>query len=612
MEPLLIVGDFNVHVNCDNDPDALKLLGLFESTGLEQHVKIPTHISGNTLDLMITRHSDNIINCVPQADFLFSDHMPVFCSLNMDKPSFTKSRISYRKLKSIDIECLQEELSNTHLCENFEMLGLHDLVKCYDKTLASTLDRHAPLITKTVIKRPTVSWFTDGVKIAKRQRRKAEKKWRRTKSHSDFVAYKAKKNQATFLINNARHRFYTDFISENSDDQGKLFRAAKSLLTPKSEITFPDYRDPTALVNDIGQFFVQKIERLRSELDSISPSEDSITVSCAMPNTNLVSFNELDEKSVRELISKSSKKSCSLDPMPTSLVVECLDVLLPIITRMVNLSLKSGTFPESWKQADVHPRLKKTGSEVAFTNLRPISNLTFASKLTERAVFNQTHEHSMVNKLYPKEQSSYRKLHSTETALLRVKNDILMNMNKQHVTLLVLLDLLDRLRSSFGISGRAHEWFRSYLINRSQFISLNGVTSNKYNIQYGVPQGSCLGPLLFILYASRLFNILEGHLPNTHAYADDTQLYIAFKPGDITNQTTAVTAMQNAIDDIKKWMVTDKLKLNDAKSEFIIIGTRQQLAKVTVETLRVGNAQLTPLSEIRNLGCWFDSQLSLN
>ncbi|CAB3993314.1 Hypothetical predicted protein [Paramuricea clavata] len=107
---------------------------------------------------------------------------------------------------------------------------------------------------------------------------------------------------------------------------------------------------------------------------------------------------------------------------------------------MINLSLQSGSFPENWKLAKV-PGLKKSKAEVIFDNLRPISNLSFVFKLTERAIFNQTHDHLTAHKLYPKAQSSYRQYHSTETAFLRVKNDILMNMNKHHVTLLVLLAL---------------------------------------------------------------------------------------------------------------------------------------------------------------------------
>ena len=127
--------------------------------------------------------------------------------------------------------------------------------------------------------------------------------------------------------------------------------------------------------------------------------------------------------------------------MPTPLVVECLDALLPAITRKINLSLQGGTFPDNWKLSDVIPRLKKTGVDALFTNLRSISNLSFASKLTEKAVFAQIHKHLTINKLHPKAQSAYSEFHSTETALLRVENGILLNMNKQCVTLLVLLDL---------------------------------------------------------------------------------------------------------------------------------------------------------------------------
>ena len=105
------------------------------------------------------------------------------------------------------------------------------------------------------------------------------------------------------------------------------------------------------------------------------------------------------------------------------------------------MSLKSGQFPVAWKEALVLPLLKKPGLDILFKNFRPVSNLPFVSKLTESAVYNQTHGHICMNNLYPANQSSYRKNYSTETALLRVKSDILLNMNKQHVTLLVLLDL---------------------------------------------------------------------------------------------------------------------------------------------------------------------------
>ena len=250
--------------------------------------------------------------------------------------------------------------------------------------------------------------------------------------------------------------------------KGNYSSQLKALFKQKADLSFLDHHDPTALANDIGQFFVQKIECIRSELIDSPSSQPNTETSSTSSIAPFDKFKEMNEEDVKHLITKSGKKSCALDPMPTSLVIECLDVLCPAITRMINLSLDSliGLFPDNWEHAEVRPGVKNnSSSDLSFSNLRPISSLTFISKLTEQAVSDQTYNHLSVHNLYPKNQSAYRKFRSTKTALLRIKHDILMNMNQQCVTLLVTLDLsaafdtidhvilLKRLHS-FGISGR--------------------------------------------------------------------------------------------------------------------------------------------------------------
>ena len=168
-------------------------------------------------------------------------------------------------------------------------------------------------------------------------------------------------------------------------------------------------------------------------------------------------------------------KICTLDPLPSSILLICIEELLPVISRMVNVSLENGYFADDWKRAVVHPPLKKSGLQLINKNFRPVSNLQFTSKLTEKAVAVQLQEHMLVNGLFPELQSAYRQHHSTETALLKVKNDHLMAMDKGQVTLLVLLDLssafdtveheipLERLRSTIGLRGKVLSWFESYL-----------------------------------------------------------------------------------------------------------------------------------------------------
>ncbi|CAB4017608.1 Hypothetical predicted protein [Paramuricea clavata] len=325
-------------------------------------------------------------------------------------------------------------------------------------------------------------------------------------------------------MNQARRKFYADFIEENKADQGQLFKAAKKLLGKKEELSFPDHFDKVSLANDIGRFFVRKIENIRSDINAVQFDLDVVPKDLVLNETQTFGdFQQLTEEDVTALVQKSGKKSCALDPMPTGLVVKCLGTLLPVLTRIINLSLASGKFSEEWKEALVVPLLKHQGLNLEFCNLRPISNLQYVSKLIERAVFEQMNNHMMQFGLYPVLQSAYRKGHSTETILLKIQNDILLNMDKQNVTLLVFLDLsaafdtvdhdilISRLQSSFGIKGNVLNWFSSYLSNRTQRVTLSGCVSDSFSLEQGIPQGSCLGPLLFTIYARDAGDSLTFH-----------------------------------------------------------------------------------------------------
>ena len=344
----------------------------------------------------------------------------------------------------------------------------------------------------------------------------------------------------------------------------------------------------------------------------------------AYSGTPFANFQPVSADTVKKVVLSTSSKSCENDPIPTHIVKDCINELLPAITCIVNQSLNEGHFPDTWKEALVRPKLKKTNLDLVKKNYRLVSNLVFISKVTERIVAQQISQHLCDCQLLPELQSAYRTGHSTETALLRVCNDILMNMNKQHVTLLVCLDLssafdtvdhdvlLKRLENNFGIGGTALTWFQSYLKDRSQRIVIQGAKSASFNLKYGVPQGSCLGSLLFSLYASELLTIVSHHLPTPHCYADDTQLYLAFKPDALTKQDPAVAAMEACLRDIRQWMIRDKLMINDEKTEFMMIGTRAQLAKVHLSTLTVGEAEIVPNEgNIGNIGVLFDNTLSI-
>jgi hypothetical protein len=212
--------------------------------------------------------------------------------------------------------------------------------------------------------------------------------------------------------------------------------------------------------------------------------------------------------------------------------------------------------------------------------------------------------------------------HSTETALLRVQNDLLLAMEQKRVSALVLLDLsaafdtvdhsilVERLSSFFGFAGKTASLLSSYLSNRTQCVQINGANSPSKLLPTGVPQGSVLGPLLFSLYMAPLGNILSAAGVNFHFYADDTQIYLSFSTVDCEGALDHLSAV---LEKVRCWFLNNRLSLNPDKTEFIIIGSKQQKTKLANESVhvKIGDVNVQPSECVRNLGVMFDGELNM-
>ena len=451
-----------------------------------------------------------------------------------------------------------------------------------------------------------------------------------TSNPKHLAVFRRIRNSTTSLMNRQRCEFYSDWINENSQDQRHLFRKAQTLLGMKHQNPLPPHSNPAELSKDLANCFSMKVNTIRSSIESATTnSEASSSVSISDSETSsssikLSHFCDVSIDGIKHLVSSAPNKTCDLDPIPTSLIKSSIHLLAPILKDIIGTSLTSGHFPSQWKHAVIRPKLKKQNLDPLLSNYRPLSNLTFLSKLAEKAVASQIIEHLNQHQLFPTTQSAYRKHHSTETALLKVKNDILLNMNKQHITFLVLLDLssafdtidhtilLNRLRTDFGICDSSLSWVQSYLSGRTQSVSINSTNSSSFPVEFGVPQGSCLGPLLFTLYTSPLFELIKSHLPSMHCYADDTQIYLSFKPDSPSSEKSAIQAIESCVSEIRSWLLCNKLLINDSKTEFQIIGTKHQLSKIHLDNILVGNSSISSSMEVRNLGSWFDNNLSVS
>ena len=305
------------------------------------------------------------------------------------------------------------------------------------------------------------------------------------------------------------------------------------------------------------------------------------------------------------------------------MVKEAPERFANLIVKIINASLKTGIVPDIFKLAHVTPLLKKTSLDPeSLNNYRPISQLPFISKVLEKVVAGLVCKYLKDNDLFENLQSAYRPGHSVETALVRVTNDIRIALDKKQMVLLVLLDLsaafdtvdhellLMRMSHRFGISGNVLKWFRSYLTLRSQVVVLLDSSSEQRYIECGVPQGSVLGPILFTMYTSPLGDIARRVGLSYHLYADDTQLYVAFKPG--TTDQVCCQQIQDCLVAMQEWMNSNFLKLNNDKTDVILIGSRHQHSLFKMEHITLNGHDL-PLSEsVRDLGVILDNRLNMN
>ena len=576
----VICGDFNFHVDTMS-PTVSEFKSVMDSCCLSQYIDFPTHLHGHTLDLLMAPSKFSAISDVKGSGFI-SDHKIIYCVVDFPSSDTPMQKVvTFRQYHKLNIDKFRSDL----LAIPFVSSPSDDidlLHEQYMSGLSGLLDIHAPVKTKQLIK-PAPSWITDEYRTAKCMRRQYEPAWRRDKSSVNRSRLRRQINRCNHILNSNKGRFYRDLVSDNCGDGKKLWQALNRILSQSNSTVLPSFVDEKSLTNRFGSFFIDKIEKIRDTFKHtrskfLHPGKELPTFS---------SFQVVTDSEILKFIKEAPSKTCSIDPCPTHIVKQCIDILLPSLTKLVNLSLKDGIFPNPFKQAILTPLLKKsTLSNEDLKSYRPVSGLSFLSKLVQRIVAAQIRSHMDSHDLGNTFQSAYKVGHSTETVLLCIKNGIHLALLKGMPTALVLLDLsaafgtidhdtlLSCLSARFGFAGSDLKWFRSYLQDCFQSVKIGSSLSNLFKLKFGVPQGSVLGPLLFSLYTTPLGQVIRKYTGvKYHFYADNTQLFIHLSPDD---SLKSFNHLKSCLNDIQVWMSENKLKLNPDKTEFIVFGAKDR------------------------------------
>jgi hypothetical protein len=367
---------------------------------------------------------------------------------------------------------------------------------------------------------------------------------------------------------------------------------------------------------EMHDFFSKKVDEVRNATSISPPVFPESQVSCCLSD-----FQPVSVDFISRIILRLPNKSSSLDPLPCRLLKSCVDLLAPFLTYLFNKSLCSGIFPEPWKRATVTPKMKKCKSNSADpASYRPISNLPLLSKILEKVVSAELRSYLQLNNLIPSLQSAYRPHHSTETSLLKTSSDIFQALDNGKVCLLAFIDLsaafdtvdhatlLQKLNLFYGLRGSVLSWLRSFVSDRSMSVCSRSTVSSTSSVNCGVPQGSVLGPLLFMLYISGIIDIVKEHNFDAHLFADDIQVYASC---DQSQASMLSSRLSLCLDDVVAWLNSHRLFLNAEKSEILWCSSRKRNFS-SRDPIRIGSSYVTPSAFVRCLGAYLDSHMSFD
>lgn len=601
-DKIIVTGDVNINLFNLCNP----LSQCFNSYGFSQVVDEPTRItqhSATLLDPIFISDMELFCNSGTLNADIISDHRLVFCNLNITVKRSKQKMYTFRDFKNFEHESFMTDLNITPWQNILYLNNIDEKVNFLTENIIRLFDIHAPIRTVRINK-PHAPWLTDVIKHIMKVRDRAFDKYKKSRTQANWENYKELRNFTTAAIKREKAA-YLNYSDER--DSNQLWKRLKAMsIQSKSKPSLPENLQN---FTEINEYFSKVYNNDKADYNIVNRYLTSKFKENAQFTFTLVSPEE-----IKDVILHLKSNACGVDKISLQMLKLCMPVILVYITHIINLCLEQGKFPDYWKNAVICP-IPKISSPLEYKDLRPISLLSVLSKILEKVVYLQLNYFFNQHKIFPINQSGFRRQHSTTTALLNISDNIIGGLDQSLATALVLLDfskafdtvdhdLLCAKLQYYGIEKKALMFFQSYLSNRYQMVRTNLGISQPEPIPSGVPQGSILGPLLFLVYTFDLYTKVENC--NIQSYADDTQVYLKFDP---TKYHIAADKINKDLANISQYCREHKLKLNSNKTVTMLFCSRSHYEYLKMNLrLKIDDQQLSFESHAKNLGIIFDEK----
>lgn len=573
----LLMGDFNINWN-SGDYFCNRLKKVAVDNNLKQLVGSATRVTlenSSTIDLVFTNNYCEVACRVLQQPMITDHHI---IEINCGKPTRNELKLVV-SCKEVDYNLFRQDILN--ISYNFREPNIDIRYNDFYKNCKRAIEKHMPK-KEIIIKRPTKSWFSNDILCAIKVRDNSYKKYILTRNQNDWNMYKENRNRVVSIIRKGKQDYYLKTIDRCRSEPQLMWKTLKRLLTGKNgesynEINFNGVKikDRQSIANHFNNYFVNSIHEI---VNSITFGDRPFNMPTIILDAYMTNFTLIDKQQLKKIIFSMPNKS-SPDELDIHLWKGFFNEFSDPLINIINSSLLLGIVPNKLKLSTIVP-IRKIAATKNAEEFRPINMLASLDKIMEKIVYTQLIDFVTTNNILTQYQSGFREGHSCESAFQFIINDWKDSLDNNDMVVIGFLDLkrafetVDRARllrklENYGVRGSVLDWLKSYLESRYQNVKCGDILSHNREINIGVPQGSILGPLLFILYINDIGLAIVNC--KFHLFADDTLLYLT--GGSYPEMTRK---MNEDLCVLSKWFSTNKLKLNVNKTKCMLLAKETQ------------------------------------